>query len=103
MLHRADRSGNVSHEIDLIGAADEVFVNRFADTIRVTNQYVDRAIQPINPCFRRYKAFLQVTLSLRFQRVLHFDFNIGADDNLLRGIHCSSPRWRVEPRSIHIC
>ena len=92
MLHRADRSGNVSHEIDLIGAANEVFVNRFADTIRVTHQYVDRAIQPINPGFRRYIAFLQVALSLRFQRVLHFDFDIGADDNLLRGIHCSSPR-----------
>ena len=36
--------------------------------------------------------FLQVAFSLRFQHVLHFDFDIGADDNLLRGIHCSSPR-----------
>ena len=92
MLHRANGSRYVSHEIDLIGTAYEVFVDGFADAIRMTDQYVDCAIQSIDTGFRRYVPLLQVALSLRFQRVLHFDFDIGADYNLLRGIHCSSPR-----------
>ena len=103
VFHGADRRGDVSHQIDLLWAADKILVNGLTDSVRMTYQYINRTIEAINPGLGRHIPFAQVAFSLRLQRILHLEFDIGAYYDLLRGIHCCSPRQRCEGRSIHSC
>ena len=103
VLHGADRRGDVSHQIDLFRAADKILVNGLTDAVRMSYQHINRTIEAINPGLGRHIPLAQVAFSLRLQRILHLEFDIGAYYDLLRGIHCSSPRQRFEGRSIHTC
>jgi hypothetical protein len=53
----------------------------------MTNQYVDRTVDTINSSFCGDISFSEITATLSRQRLLHLDFDIGTDNNLLRGIH----------------
>ena len=86
VLHRANGGCDIRHQVNLVRPTGKVLVNRVADAVSVTHQNINGSVDPIDACLSRDVSFLLARL-LRFERVLHFDFGIGTDSNLLWGIH----------------
>jgi hypothetical protein len=53
----------------------------------MAHQDINGSVDTIDARLGRDVSFLQIARLLRFERVLHFDFSIGTDSDLLWGIH----------------